>query len=387
MNILYVIPSLSMTTGGPAKVAFEYCRELARQGHSVTIFTTEYGLGRDSKTPTNSAIRLEGIIIYYFSLRWPKGYYYSPELAVKLKTELKNFDIVHIHSVWLYPTAIAGYYCRKYNIPYIVKPGGALTLHCRSRKSFKKKIYNMLIEKNNLKNAVGIHYVNKLEENESNPVCVSNYSIVVPNGVEPEDFVVYSQNGDIRKKYPELIDKKVITFLGRIHPIKGIDRLCYAFAQVLEQSKDVHLLIVGPDEGGYKSVIMEILTTLKITDNVTFTGMITGHEKMNVLRSSDIFCLPSYHEAHSMSITEALMCGLPVIISRASKFAEVEKVNAGIVFDSKPNEIASAILKLLGNNKLCKEMGENGKRLIYEKYTWDKVVKQMIIEYRRVLSR
>jgi len=123
-----------------------------------------------------------------------------------------------------------------------------------------------------------------------------------------------------------------------------------------------------------------------IVEKVTFTGMLTGKEKLAALSRADIFVLPSYSEGFSMAILEALAWGLPVIITHQCHFPEVAEVRAGIVIDPDSAQLAEAMIELLDNPKLCEEMGNNGRRLVIERFTWDKIANQMIELYQRVLK-
>jgi len=174
--------------------------------------------------------------------------------------------------------------------------------------------------------------------------------------------------------------------LGRIHPKKGLDLLARAFGQLARECKDVHLIIVGPDERGYRGEVERLFVSEGVVEKVTFTGMLTGKEKLAALSRADIFVLPSYSEGFSMTILEVLAWGLLVIITHQCHFPEVAEVRAGIVIDPDSAQLAEAMIELLDNPKLCEEMGNNGRRLVMERFTWDKIANQMIELYQRVLK-
>jgi len=114
--------------------------------------------------------------------------------------------------------------------------------------------------------------------------------------------------------------------------------------------------------------------------------MLTGNEKLAALSRADIFVLSSYSEGFSMSILEAMACGLPVVITKQCNFPEVEGIGAGKIIDADANHLSEALIELLDNPELCKDMGDRGKRLVMEKYTWDKVADQMIAAYEEILG-
>jgi len=88
-----------------------------------------------------------------------------------------------------------------------------------------------------------------------------------------------------------------------------------------------------------------------------------------------------------MAILEAMICKLPVIVTRQCNFPEIAEYEAGIVIEPNSKQLAQAIYKLLNNPQLSKKIGENGHKLILKKYTWDKIADQMIKLYEKILLR
>ena len=97
-------------------------------------------------------------------------------------------------------------------------------------------------------------------------------------------------------------------------------------------------------------------------DKVIFTGMLTGDQKRSALSCANVFVLPSHSEGFGVAILEAMLSGLPVVISRQCGFKEVEKINAGRIVDIDAMTISETLIELLDNPRACKEMGERGKR-------------------------
>src|SRR3989338_1559447 len=118
MKILQIIFNLSGPSGGPAKSVLGLSCALAALGHQVSIFTIWH-----ENLPFH-AKKANGVEIYYFKAKWPKFYGYSPQLRNALEQRLDQYEIVHIHGLWVYPTLIASQLCQKKNIPYIIRPCG-----------------------------------------------------------------------------------------------------------------------------------------------------------------------------------------------------------------------------------------------------------------------
>ena len=105
-------------------------------------------------------------------------------------------------------------------------------------------------------------------------------------------------------------------------------------------------------------------------DSAVFTGMLTGTEKLAAISCADIFVLPSYSEGFSIAILEAMAARLPVVITDHCDFPEVAKHGAGIVVKADEVEVAQALGELAANAELRFRMGERGRKLVTECYTW-----------------
>jgi glycosyltransferase involved in cell wall biosynthesis len=141
------------------------------------------------------------------------------------------------------------------------------------------------------------------------------------------------------------------------------------------------LVIAGPDEDGYQAKVQGMLQAEGVLNKTIFTGLLTGYDKLAVLARADLFVLPSYSEGFSMAVLEALACGLPVIITRPCNFPEVAEAMAGEVIEPDVEQLTMAFSRLLDNAQLRFQMGQNGRRLISERYTWDRIAEQMIEFY------
>ena len=382
MKVLHVVASLSPTWGGPVPVVKGLTEAMAREGLNVTVFAPVV------QGSLHGVVQLEGVRVRLFKQNLLSGIWraYSSELAEALHREIERFDVVHIHEIWHHPHFVAYRAARKAKKPFIITVHGALEPWCLNYKALKKKVYAALIQRRILNGAAAIHAITQEEVKHIRAFGVNRPIFTIPNGINPEEFSELPPGEEIEKLYPELQGKKVVLFLGRIHPKKGLDLLARAFGHVARECKDAHLLIVGPDERGYRSEVERLLTSEGVVEKVTFTGMLTGREKLAALSRADIFVLPSYSEGFSMAILEALACGLPVIITRQCHFPDVAEARAGIVIDPDSAQLARAIAKLMDDPKLREEMGNNGRRLVMDRFTWDRIVDRIIGLYQRVLE-
>jgi len=161
--------------------------------------------------------------------------------------------------------------------------------------------------------------------------------------------------------YPEFFNQKVILYLGRLHPKKGIDLAIRAFAISLPSIKGVKFLIAGVGDQEYTQRLIQLVKFLKVEEYVIFVGEISEADKVKILPSADIFVLSSYGENFGISVVEALASGLPVIVSnKVAISSKLLALNAAIVTNCDEAEIAEAIKELLLNSRLWNRLHQNG---------------------------
>ena len=263
-----------------------------------------------------------------------------------------------------------------------------------------KKMYIRLFEKEALRDAVIHCTVPAEKEHYKRHKLPLRDSIVIPNGVEEEEFFDSPEKGYFRKKFNIGDDEKMILFLGRINWKKGLDTLIPAFAEVVKKEPRVVLVIAGADDDGYKKKIEclirehPILISTNQPDrhksafyNVIFTDMLLGKDKLGALKDADVFVLPSYSENFGMAVVEAMRMSVPVVVTRYVGISPyLTESGAGIVVDKDENELSEAILKVLGNITFAKEIGEKGRKLIQEKFAMPMVADQFFAAYNKIIK-
>lgn len=374
--------------GGPVKAVHELCRALVKEGHDISVFTTNADQEKRLNTPLNRQQMIEGVKVTYYPVGLLSAYYYSRDMNNALKSRIGEFDLVHIHSVFLYPTLAAAYWCRKKKIPYIINPFGALDPDMiRLGNTIIKNIYIKLVEQNNIKRAAAVHVASEYEKKQFLSLGLGAPTAVVPRGLDLGDYESSIGPDDFRQRYPQLKGRDIILFLGRIHFKKGLDILAPALKEVVRERKNVCLVVAGPSEKGYADKIKALFKGLGLEGHVLFTGMLLGDDKLAALYAGDIFVLPSYGENFGIAVLEAMACKMPVVITnKVGLYPDVERYKAGLVVDCKDTQIAGAIITLLKEQDLRRSMGENGRRLTEDRFTWDKVAGNMVRVYSSIIK-
>jgi glycosyltransferase involved in cell wall biosynthesis len=214
--------------------------------------------------------------------------------------------------------------------------------------------------------------------------------VIVPNGVViPEGMQLLDGAApDIRNRFHELRGKDVVLFLSRINFKKGMDILARAFGIVARAHPNAHLVIAGPDNEGYGKKVRKWLDEEGVLPRTTFTGMLSGADKVAAFRSASVFVLPSYTENFGIAIVEAMSVGVPVVISnKVNIWREIEAAGAGTIVRCDHVETADAILRLLGDSELRNEMGKRGAQLVRRQFTWERVAEQMLALYEDLIGK
>jgi glycosyltransferase involved in cell wall biosynthesis len=302
-----------------------------------------------------------------------------------LATLLQSADGLHIHGIWQEHCAISGALARLNGKPYIVSAHGMLERWAVRHKWLKKCLYSGLIERSNLRRAACLHALTIAELEDyrryglRNPVAVIPNGVDIPQGASPDMFL---------QAYPQLKDKRLVVFLSRIHYKKGLDILCKAWHGLRRRFADTHLVIAGPDSDNSQSTVQAYVDALGVSDSVIFTGMLRDAMKWSALAAAELFVLPSYSEGFSVAVLEAMGMALPVVISGPCNFPEVEHRCCGVVIHPTASELEHALSQLLNAN--CSDrvrMGERGRQLVAEHYSWSAVGRQMAELYQWVVGR
>jgi glycosyltransferase involved in cell wall biosynthesis len=388
MKILQIIPGyipagFASGTIGPTH---SLNRALVKQGVDVTVFTTNIDGATTIDVPLNEEVDIDGVKVFYFPITF-RPWQYARDMRKTLAKQAMNYDLIHISGAFLSESFFGSYYARKYKKPYIISPHGSFMIDPLSRKALKKKIYINLFEKRILKNAQAIHFtIEKEKEDYIKAGFPLKKALIIPNGISIENYET-SAGGPFRKKFGIDNDKKIILFLGRIHPIKGLDTLIDACAIVFASEPNAILVIAGPDENGYKKIIEAQILKNDIRDRVIFAGVVSGDDKNYMFKDGDVFALTSYSENFSMATIEAMQYGLPVVITEEVGVSPyIKQSDAGIVVKKTATETANAILKILSDKNSAEIMGTNGMNLVKKEFDSNSVAKRFFEAYKKIIG-
>jgi glycosyltransferase involved in cell wall biosynthesis len=296
---------------------------------------------------------------------------------------MRQTDILQIQSVWMYSSYAASRIACDNSIPYVVSPAGTLqswALGNGCLKGLKKAAYFRLIAKSLMAKAACVQAASIQEAEQVRRLGHRGLVTVIPNGVDIDGFA----DGDASHAetcWPELKDRRVVLFMSRLSPEKGLDLLIPVWAELMRSRtySDAVLVIAGPDDRGYQRTVEKMIDEHGMRSRICMVGMVRGREKAALLRRADVFILPSYSENFGIVVAEAMACGTPVITTTGTPWEQLQQVDAGRWMAPTNEAVGQALRELLDMSESKREqMGARGAALIREQYTWDRVARKFL---------
>jgi glycosyltransferase involved in cell wall biosynthesis len=315
----------------------------------------------------------------------------SLSLGDYLRKSIRDFDIVHVHGMYRFPTTAAAYWSRRYGIPYVVRPHGSLDPYMYDKSSssslWLKRLYERRFDMPNLNAASAIHYTAEDERELASFLKLRAPSFIVPNGLEWERYRTLPKRGEFRSKWG-IGDAPVVLFLGRLHFKKGLDLLVPAFQTVRQAVPNAQLVIAGHENDDYGQQVRGWVSERGLDSAVHFVGPLQGADVVQAYVDADVFALPSYTENFGMTVIEAMACSLPVVISdRVNIHHEISESGAGLVTRCEVDEVASGLLTLLSDPDRRRTMGTAGRQTVQARFSWPNIVQALTKEYELAIAR
>jgi glycosyltransferase involved in cell wall biosynthesis len=298
-----------------------------------------------------------------------------------LRRDVGGFDIVHLQSVFLFPTWAGARAAEAAGVPYLISPRGMLGEVVIRRKSrWVKTLWIRLIERQTLARAAAVHVTSELEALEIASLRLPmRRSVCIPNGVSAP-----ARHAPLdRQRHPGTSGPYAL-FLSRIDWKKGLDRLIAAWRWV----PDMTLVIAGNDETGYQRELQKLAGENGVANRIIFAGPVSDQNKWALYENASMLILPSYSENFGNVVAEAMSMGCPVIVTPEVGLAKlVAESGAGLVVDGAPRPLAKAVRALMQDAAGRRLMGERGKFTARRRLSWEAAAAQMEAIYADVRGR
>lgn len=354
VDTVHIVPTINREASGPSYSVKRLCQTLLAEGYPTKLAILE-------PVPTSVDDGFIRSFPYGFG---PKRLGNSPKMKVWLKDEAQSgkCKILHNHSLWMLPNvyparAIEGTGCK-----LVISPRGTLSDKALQQSSLLKRMVRPFLFEPAVRNATAFHATSEQEYLDIRARGFDQPVAVLPNGVDVPDYISPKKNA-----------LKQLLFLGRIHPIKGIENLLQAWRKVQGLHTDWKLTIAGPDNGGYLTHMKNLAIELRL-ERVEFIGPVYGEEKLRAFRNSDLYVLPTHSENFGMTVAEALAAGTPTIVTKGAPWQGLEKECSGWWIDIGVDPLVLALEEVLSLPvDSLRKKGQRGRDWMIRDFSWEKI--------------
>lgn len=350
MKVLHVVPTYLPATryGGPIYSVHGLCKALVEQGVEVDVATTSVDGNTNSPVPHDRFVDMDGVRIRYFRSSRLRRLYWSSQMAAWLARHINDYDLVHVHSVFLWPTLSACREALRRNVPYVLSPRGMLVKSLiEAKNQWIKKLWIAMFDRRHVCRASALHVTSLIEQTELARVVSHDVPTwVIPNGVPhvAENHWQGSPEGDR------------VLFIGRINWKKGLEQLIRAVALGAKG----HFVIAGNDEEFYTEKLKTLVAEFDLAHRFEFLSAVYGESKVALIRGSDIFIMPSINENFGIAALEAMAQGCPTIVSNTSGIAGEVAEDSLLTADITPEALKEAINTLIDDKEKRQALSTSG---------------------------
>ncbi|MGK0299966.1 MAG: glycosyltransferase involved in cell wall biosynthesis [Planctomycetota bacterium] len=389
LRIVRALPFFGAQFGGPVAQARIVNRELVARGHDVRLISSD--LGQPPEVPRNTWHERDGVRYLFAKASGLSCVppYIAPRTARReLRAALADADIATINcglSLWGKAVMSAA---RAAAVPFVYNAEGALDPVRLAEKRWQKKLFVSYCERAVLRQAAALQAVTEYEVGTLAALGAAPGRIhIVPNGVEVPPVATEQQRLAGRQLLGIAPSATVVLFFGRVNMLKGIDLLLAAAGPLMRTRPDVHIAIVGPDEGAVHGLRQQA-QTLQIEERVHFhPGIADDAARADVLAAADVFALTSRSEGLPNAALEAAAAGLPLLLTTACHLPEVSQANAGAVGGQDVASIAAALDRLLGDRDYRLRCADNARAMASKRFGIAIVVDRLVQLYSDLAKR
>ncbi|WP_103019789.1 glycosyltransferase [Salinibacter altiplanensis] len=377
MHVLLTIASLDHRGGGTSQTVAQTARHLAEMECTVTILT--FASDRASvPVPSSSSLTVQRVET------GPKPWHLWGNLK-RFRTRLRRClqaapseTVLHDNGLWLPVNHVVAREAQRAEIPRVVSTHGMLEPWSVQHKALRKRVAWWLYQRRDLRRAEVLHATADAEARTLRSAGLDNPIVVAPNGVD----LPPSPNEEV----PDSDGPRVCLFLSRIHEVKGLPNLVEAWARLHPDKWKV--VVAGPDEDGHEQEVRERVRAQGLTARFEFVGPVEGKEKKDLFRRADTFVLPTHSENFGIVVAEALSYGVPVITTKGAPWQDLVEHECGWWVEVGVEPLVAALEEATQLSPAERRaMGERGRELVRQKYTWSQVASTLAATYKWTLGR
>jgi glycosyltransferase involved in cell wall biosynthesis len=379
MKVGFLVSSVSREAGG----LFQSVRGLAKAVISDTVKVSVFGIA-DPNTALD-VLKWQPLSVRTFEPQF-RAWGYSNQLVPALLAA--DLDIVSTHGLWKYSSVASRRWHSPTGRPYIVHPHGMLERWALQNSKWKKRIAALLYEDRHLRGAACLRALCEAEAQSIRAYGLLNPVCIIPNGVDLPELTESSAlkaGSSVLQKFAQ--GRKILLYLGRLHPKKNVANLVRAWKQMLDSRPSIAKSWILAIAGWGASACQQKLKDLAAVPSIVFVGAQFGAEKEASYRACDAFILPSLSEGLPMTVLEAWAHAKPVLMTPECNVPEGFAAGAALQIGTSPEEIAAGLKQLLEmTDDDRRAMGARGRTLVATKFSWPRIGEQMQSVYDWVLG-
>lgn len=384
---LHVITGLWRHTGGPAETVPALCGGLVRAGAPVTLAT----LAGDLADPVRTAAAA-GVDVRTFPASVRHTMWYSRSLHAALPDLVADHDLVHAHAMWQAPGWLACEEAVRRGKPLVISPRGSLLPRRLAKSRLKKRLASLLFDGRNVRRCSLMHATSDEEAGSIRTFGYRGPIAVIPNGIEvPDDSTLRLAAGRcaaLHRRYPETAGRRLLLFLSRIEPIKGVTSLAKAWGRLAAGHPEWHLVIAGPAERNHDHEVCEILDSSGVLHRTTLAGPLYGDDREAAFAACEVFVLPTTSENFGMVIGEALARGRPVITTLGAPWPGIVDHDCGWRIPLGDGCLVECLDGAMSTPpSTLRAMGDRGRGWMQRDFSWPSICGRMRGAYDWTLGR
>lgn len=368
MRVLHTIASTARSQGGPTAALEQMLRGLGARGVETSVASIRLPSEKNDPTSWPGEWRVfEPVLPTRWRASWGLGSW--------LVRHASDFDVVHVHGIWLFHTLASVWAAALRGTPCVVRPAGSLDEWSLRHKRHKKRIYYELVERRALDRVSAIHVTSAAERSSLEGLGYGSKTFLIPHSVELWQPRPQRSDGD-----------PVFLFVGRLHPVKNIELILESAALLRNAGRRFRLRIAGDGVPDYRDRLRNMASSLGLDDTVEFLGFVSGESKRQAFLTAHAVVLASHQENFGVAVAEAMAAGLPVVVSDKVALArDVAAAGAGFVVRTEegPSAFAHGMEKLLDPEARA-QCGSSAWQLASQSFSAERQAERLVDMYRVV---
>lgn len=372
MRVIHIVPAITEEASGPSYSVMRLCQSLIQSDEDLTLAALDW-----SPFPSMPAF----MKVFPLGIG-PRRLGRSPKMYQWLMAETARgkVDVIHNHGMWQMNAIYPGWAAKARKTNLVVSPRGTFSAWAMSHGSPAKRIFWPLLQRPALVQASCFHATAEKEHEDIRRLGFNQPIVLIPNGIDiPE----------LRQRTAR--SSRTLLFLGRIHPVKGIDILLRAWNGVVDRFPDWRLLVVGTDtgyraQGGYLAQMKALAAQLKLK-RIEFMQPVYGEAKLSAYREADLFVLPTHSENFGMTVAEALAAGTPAIVTKGAPWQGLEVHRSGWWIDHGVDSLVACLERAMSESSgELLQRGLHGREWMIREFSWQTIGTKMHQTYRWLIA-